>query len=372
MRRRSRRSGPDAPGDDGGRAGRDRSTRSSPRSGRSPRSRRGSGPRPVTATSSASPHRPATSPTSSSSPSRARDHRRRRRGAPAARPRPGAAVRVERAAPARPATILGALLDDPAYRAAPRGARRSPGGDARLLRFEQGIGLPGGRLDAPPGAVGARRGGPGARRRADAVPRPGRRARARRRSDQPGDPRPGAGLGRRPPQADRAGRGHRRQLRRPDDRPPPPRADDRRRSSWRPTPEHDARLERALAVGAPIVDELAATVAGGLPGAGPRRPGVRLVLPRHHARSASCPTCGSGRDRRRAGGATRPRRSIRCGRSRGPSPGRRRASTCPAGTGSGHALEAYRAAHGEAGMDAPRPAGRATGRSCRASSTTPR
>ena len=69
-------------------------------------------------------------------------------------------------------------------------------------------------------------------------------------------------------------------------------------------------------------------------------------------RSASCPTCGSGRGRRRAGVATRRRRSIRCGRSRGPSPGRRRGSTCPAGSGSGRALEAYRAAHGEAGLDA--------------------
>ena len=55
-------------------------------------------------------------------------------------------------------------------------------------------------------------GGPARRRRADAVPRPRRRHRARRRPDEPGDPRPGAGLGRRPAQADRAGRGHRREL----------------------------------------------------------------------------------------------------------------------------------------------------------------
>ena len=56
--------------------------------------------------------------------------------------------------------ILDALLDDPAYRAGTRGPRRSPGGDARLLRLEQGVGLPGGGLDAPPGPGGARRGRP--------------------------------------------------------------------------------------------------------------------------------------------------------------------------------------------------------------------
>ena len=69
-------------------------------------------------------------------------------------------------------------------------------------------------------------------------------------------------------------------------------------------------------------------------------------------RSASCPTCGSGRGRPRGAGATRRRRSIRCARSRGRSPGRRRGSTCPAGSGSGAALDAYRAAHGDAGLDA--------------------
>ena len=55
--------------------------------------------------------------------------------------------------------ILGALLDDPGLPRRPRRARRSPGGDARLLRLEQGIGLPGGGLDAPPGAGGPGRGG---------------------------------------------------------------------------------------------------------------------------------------------------------------------------------------------------------------------
>ena len=93
-------------------------------------------------------------------------------------------------------------------------------------------------------------------------------------------------------------------------------------------------------------------IAGGLPGARPRRSGFRVVLPRHHpdpraVRPAARVAAGGARAARR--GADR---STRCGRSRGPSPGRRRASTCPAGTGSGHALEAYRAAHGEDGLDA--------------------
>ena len=57
-----------------------------------------------------------------------------------------------------------------------------------------------------------------ARHRADAVPRPRRRARPRRRPGQPGDPRPAAGLGGRAVQGDRAGRGHLRPLRQPRDR----------------------------------------------------------------------------------------------------------------------------------------------------------
>ena len=65
-------------------------------------------------------------------------------------------------------------------------------------------------------------------------------------------------------------------------------------------PEHDARLERALAVGGPIVDELAATARAVVPGAGPRRSGLRLVLPRHHADPRavrSSPRIAAGRAR---------------------------------------------------------------------------
>ena len=59
--------------------------------------------------------------------------------------------------------ILEALLRDPSYRAhlAERGDRQEV--DARLLRFEQGIGVPGGGLDAPSGPGIARRGRPRAK-----------------------------------------------------------------------------------------------------------------------------------------------------------------------------------------------------------------
>ena len=120
------------------------------------------------------------------------------------------------------------------------------------------------------------------------------------------------------------------------------------------TPEHDAARGRRAARRRPD------------PGrAGRRRPARRTGRwstttrgsPRSSAtsrRSPSCPTCASGRDRPPAAGPaprpTRRRRSTRCGPSRGRSPGRSRGSTCPAGTASGSALEAYRAAHGEAGL----------------------
>ena len=82
--------------------------------------------------------------------------------------------------------------------------------------------------------------GPPARPRADPVPRPGRGDRSGRGSDEPGDPRPGARLDRRPAPADRAGRGDRRELRQPGDRPAPARAAHARRSSSPRPPEHDA------------------------------------------------------------------------------------------------------------------------------------
>ena len=117
--------------------------------------------------------------------------------------------------------------------------------------------------------------------RADAVPRPGRRHRPRRRPDEPGHPRPGAGLGRRPAQAHRAGRGHRRELLGPGHRAAPPRAGHR----GRPARVH-ARARRAPRGGrggrAPDHGRAGRDVARGVSGARPRRPGVRLVLPRRH------------------------------------------------------------------------------------------
>ena len=191
-----------------------------------------------------------------------------------------------------------------------------------------------------------------ARRRADAVPRPRRRHRARRRPDQPGDPRPGAGLGRRPAQADRAGRGHRRQLRGPDDRPAPPRADDRRRPAGL-----DARARRRARArpARPARRSWTSSPPRHGPPTGRWSTTTRafaVVLPRHHADRASCPTCGSARGRRRA-----------AGRDEAPTIDSLRAIpwtfawsqsriNLPGWFGLGTALEAYRAAHGEAGLDA--------------------
>ena len=83
--------------------------------------------------------------------------------------------------------------------------RRSPGGDAGLLGLQQGGRLPRRELAALPGAGGAGGHGSPSRRGADALPRTGRRHRARRWAGQPGHPRPGAGFRGRAPQADRAG-----------------------------------------------------------------------------------------------------------------------------------------------------------------------
>ena len=292
-----------------------------------------------------------TSPTSSSWLGRHRRGRRTTTEPQPADPRRRPAVRVERGARCGGADP-GRAARRPRLPRGHRRPRRSPGGDARLLGLEQGIGLPGRGLDAPPGAGGAGRGGPVARRRADALPRPRRRASAAAAGRPTGRSSGQApGLGRRAAEADRAGRGDRRQLLGPDHRPAPPRAGDRRGPAG-----VDARARRAARARARGRRRRSWT-------SWPRRRGPPTARssttipgsPRSSAtsrRSASCPTCGSARGRRRAAGATSRRRSIRCGRSPGPSPGRRPGSTCPAGTASGTALEAYREAHGEAGLDA--------------------
>ena len=68
------------------------------------------------------------------------------------------------------------------------------------------------------------------------------------------------------------------------------------------TPEHDAALAAALADGPADHRRAGRHVARGVPGARPRRPGVRLVLPRHHPDRGAVGRSGSGRGRRPAAG----------------------------------------------------------------------
>ena len=266
--------------------------------------------------------------------------------------------------------ILAAMLDDPVYRAhlASRGDRQEV--MLGLFGLEQGVGLPRGRVAAPRGAVGAGRGRRGARRGADALPRPRRGDRARRRTHEPRDPRPGAGIRGGPAQAHRAGRGHRRQLLRRGDRAPASRAGDRGgppRLGTRPRrraprggvarrPDHGRAGARRR--GPPIARSSTTTRASRRSSATSRR-------------SPSCPHCASDRDRPRAAAPTRPRRSTGSGRSRGRSPGRRHGSTCPAGSGSARRSSATARCTARPGST-PSPASGATGRSCAASSTTRR
>ena len=331
--------------------GRRRSTRSSPRSGRSPRSRRASGSRPATATSSASP-RP---------PSDITDVLELARHALAAGDADGDAhpppvldvvPLFESSEPLQQAgAILGALLDDPAYRAglAARGDRQEVMLGYSDSNKESGFLAAAWMLHQAQSALveAARARGVDA----DAVPRPRRRARARRRSDQPGDPRPGAGLGRRPPQADRAGRGHRRQLRRPDDRPAPPRADDRR-----DPPGVDARARRPPRA---------------RPGRRRRRSSTSWPPPSRAAYRALVHDDPGFASFFRDITPIRELSDLRLG-SRPAARGRRDEAptidslraipwtfawsqariNLPGWYGLGHALEAYRAAHGDAGLDA--------------------
>ena len=162
---------------------------------------------------------------------------------------------------------------------------------------------------------------PGARRASHDLPRARGRARARRRPGQPGDPRPTAGLGRRPVHGHRAGRDGVRALRRPDARPPPPRAARRARSCGRARPATQPdpadRFEREL-------DD-----------AWPRRrapgtsrscdgPGLRAVLPAGDADRADLDAADRIETRRERRRAT-PTSSTTCGRSRGCSRGDRAA-----------------------------------------------
>ena len=108
--------------------------------------------------------------------------------------------------------------------APPRPGRPSPRGHARLLRLDQG-GRPAHRHPrAVPRAGGAHRMGCRPRPAPHSLSRTWRGARPRGRSGQPGGSGPGPGLGRRPLQGHRAGRGDLRAVWQQGDRPPSPRA----------------------------------------------------------------------------------------------------------------------------------------------------
>ena len=95
-----------------------------------------------------------------------------------------------------------------------RRPRRHAGGDARLLRLQQGRRIPGGELGAVPRRARPGRGGAQDRNPVAALPRPRRHRRSRRRPQLRGHPGATAGRGEGLAAAHRAGRGHRRQVRR--------------------------------------------------------------------------------------------------------------------------------------------------------------
>ena len=180
-------------------------------SGPSRTSRRPSARTPATGTSSASRGAPRTCWTCCGWPDRGR----------AALARRGAPVRVGGRA-RRLRGDHGSAAVRPGLPGAPRAPGWRPGGDARLLRFDQGVGTARRCLDAVLRSGTPGRGVSTARRPADAVPRPGWRHRTWRRANEPGHPRWRPRLPPGPSQADRAGRGHRGPLRQPVHRAAPP------------------------------------------------------------------------------------------------------------------------------------------------------
>ena len=118
---------------------------------------------------------------------------------------------------------------------------------------------------------------------------------------------------------------------------------------------HAASVAAAEEAGAPILDELAATSRDAYRSLVIDDPGFvgffRLVTPIDEIATLRL----GSRPASRGGAVAAPRRdddrsrSPTSGRSRGSSPGRRPGSTCPAGSGSGAAFDAYAAAHGESG-----------------------
>ena len=217
-------------------------------------------------------------------------------------------------------------------------------------------------------AVTARRLG----RRADAVPRPRRRHRPRRRTDEPRDPRPGARIGRRPAQAHRAGRGHRGPLRQRAHRRAAPRADRRRRAhrvdrgARRVAWPGDRRGRRRSSTSSPRRSRRAyRELVHDDPAFAAFFRDVTPIAELSNLRLGSRP---------RRAGAPGPRgRAVdrsRSGRSRGPSPGRSRGSTSPAGTASAARSRRIAPRTGRRGSTSSRGC-TARGPSSTASSTTP-
>ena len=199
--------------------------------------------------------------------------------------------------------------------------------------------------------------------RADPVPRPWRRDRPRRRPDEPGDPRPGAGLDRRPAAAHRAGRGHRRELRQPGDRAAPPRAGHRSGPHRLDARARGRRRDRRASAAARRWTSSPRSAKPPTVRSSGRSPAFRRVLPRADAdrRAVGAPARLASRRPRSArgvgpcaGAGARGRRhrrtSTRSGRSRGSSPGRSHGQ--PAGlVRAGRGPRGVPAAHGEDGLD---------------------
>ena len=231
----------------------------------------------------------------------------------------------------------------------PRGSRQPAGGDAGLLRLEQGVGVPRRELDAPSGAGRPRRHRAPTWRGADPVPRSWRRHWSRRWTDKPRDP------ARRPDQSTAASSSPSRV--RSSRRTTPTRTSPGGTSSRWPVPCSSRRLRsttRPLARPSPR--------AGRSSTSSLRPPGEPIASsstttrrsPRSSATSPRSPSfepsARIAARRTRAPAPARPRRRSTRSAIRGPSPGRSRGSTSPAGT-AWAALEAYRTAHGEAGLD---------------------
>ena len=215
----------------------------------------------------------------------------------------------------------------------PRAHQRPPGSDDRLLGLGQGRRPVRRRVGAVQGAGGDRRGLPRHRRAGDAVPRPRRQRRPRRRADLHRHPVAAARIGRRPHPRHRAGRDDPGQVRPRGDRRP--HARDLHDGDARGEPHAGAQADRR---GARADGGHRLRVAHGLSRRRLRPPALRRVLPRRRRRSRSC-RCSTSAAGRRGGPAAAPA-SSRCARSRGSSRGRRTgccwrrgwASTSPSAT----------------------------------------